>query len=131
MQTPPIPYLRAECSKDKDNEDVSVFKLCTDPSNKDSQTYNTKVLTYSSGSVEEFLLWKKDEKGLVGQNVTSVPGKYTMTRCLLNGDTLVAFNKAATQNAEETNDNYTLCMKALATHVFPKNALVTQRQRFH
>jgi len=79
MQPPPIPYLQAERSKDKDNEDVSVFKLRTDPSNKDSQTYDTKVLTYHSGSVEEFLLWKKDlEKVLVGQNVTSAPGKYSI-----------------------------------------------------
>jgi hypothetical protein len=105
MQPPPIPYLPAERSKDKDNEDVSVFNLRTDPSNKDSQTFNTKVLTYHSGSVEEFLLWKKDlEKGLVGQNVTSAPGKYTMTRRLLNQDALAAFNKVATQNAQETND---------------------------
>jgi hypothetical protein len=109
-----------------------VFKLRTDPSNKDSQTYDTKVLTYRSGSVEEFLLWKKDlEKVLVGQNVTSAPGKYTMTRRLLDGDALAAFNKAATKSTQESNENYTLCMKTLAIHVFPKNALATQRQWFH
>jgi hypothetical protein len=56
MQPPPIPYEHCVCSKDKDSEDVSVFKLCTNPSDKDSQTYDMKALTFKSGMVKEYIL---------------------------------------------------------------------------
>ena len=132
MQPTPIPYERQERSKDKDNEDVSIFRIRTNPTDKDSQTYDMKVLTFHTGSVEEFLLWKKDlTKVLVGQNVLSAPDKFAMTRRLLDGDALAAFNTQAAMYSQETDANYTLCMQALSTHVFPKNALTIQRQWFH
>jgi hypothetical protein len=102
------------------------------PNDKDSQTYNTKVLTFRSGSIKEFLLWKKDlEKFLIGQNVLSASSKHTMTRCLLNGDVLAAFNRHASTQTQVYDAKYTLCVQALANHVFPKNALAVQRQWFH
>ena len=132
IQAPPVPYHRAVRSKDKDNEEVSVFKLRTVPSEKDSQTYDLRVLTFRSGTVEEFLLWKKDlSKVLIGQNVLSANGKFAMTRRLLDGDALAAFNAEAIMQGQETDTNYTKCMQMLATHVFPKNALTIQRQWFH
>ena len=132
IQAPPVPYERARRLKDKDDEEVSVFKLRTNPSDKDSQTYDLKVLTFKSGSVEEFLLWKKDlYKVLTGQNVQSATGKFAMTRRLLEGDALAAFNAEATTQSQETDANYTKCMHKLATYVFPKNALTIQRQWFH
>ena len=80
MQPVPIPFDRAERSKDKDNEDVSVFKLRTNPHDKDSQTYDMKVLTFHTGRVEDFLLWKKDlNKVLVGKYVHSAQDKHPMT----------------------------------------------------
>jgi hypothetical protein len=131
MQPVPIPYDRQERSKDKDNEDVSVFRIRTNPTDKDSQTYDIRVLTFHTGTVEEFLLWKKDLfKILVGQNVLSAPDKFAMTRRLLDGDALAAFDAEASL-CSETEVNYTRCMKALSTHVFPKNALTIQRQWFH
>lgn len=58
-----------------------MFKLRTNPHDKDSQTYDMKVLTFHTGRVEDFLLWKKDlNKVLVGQNVQSAQDKYAMTR---------------------------------------------------
>jgi hypothetical protein len=129
---PPIPYERCERSKSKDNDNVSVFKLRTNPSNDDSPTYDLKALTFKAGSVEEFILWKRDlTKICVGQNVSDAAGKYAMTRRLLEGDALAAFNKAATATGNETNTNYSTTMRALATHIFPKNALALQRQWFH
>jgi hypothetical protein len=124
--------LEGQGRKDKDDEEVSMFKLRTNPSDKDSQTYDLKVLTFKSGSVEEFLLWKKDlYKVLTGQNVQSATGKFAMTRRLLEGDALVAFNPETTMQSQETDANYTKCMHKLATYVFPKNALTIQRQWFH
>jgi hypothetical protein len=123
FQPPPIPHDPATHSKDKDSKDFSVFKLCTMPTDKDSQTYDMKVLTFKCGSIEQFLLWQKDlNKVIVRQNVQSAPGKYAMTRCLLDGDALTA---------QETDDHYVKCMHSLAVHVFPKNALMIQRQWFH
>jgi hypothetical protein len=91
-----------------------VFKLRTNPNDKDSQQYDIKVLTYHTGTVKEFLLWKKDlNKVLVGQNVLSAPGKFAMTRrLLLDGDALAAFNTKAETLSQETEANYTLCMHA-------------------
>jgi hypothetical protein len=132
MQPVPIPYDRPERLKDKDSKDVSVFKLRTNPNDKHSQTYDMKVLTYHTGTVEEFLLWKKDlNKVLVGQNVLSATDMFAMTRRLLDGDALAAFNTKAVTLSQETEANYTLCMQALSIHVFPKNALTIQRQWFH
>jgi hypothetical protein len=109
-----------------------VFKLRTNPNDNHSQTYDMKVLTYHTGTVEEFLLWKKDlNKVLVGQNVLSATDMFAMTRRLLDGDALAAFNTKAVTLSQETEANYTLCMQALSIHVFPKNALTIQRQWFH
>jgi hypothetical protein len=129
---PPIPYERCERSKSKDNDNVSVFKLRTNPSSDDSPTYELKALTFKAGTVEEYILWKRDlAKICVGQNVSDAAGKYAMTRRLLEGDALAAFNKAATATGNETNTNYATTMRELAKHVFPKNALALQRQWFH
>jgi hypothetical protein len=131
VQPPPIPFERCERPKDKSNENVSVFKLRTIPANDESPTYDMKVLTFKSGTVEEYVQWKKDlMKICTGQNVNDAVGKYAMTRRLLDGDALAAFNKAATAAGNETLANYNTVMKALAVHVFPKNALAIQRQWF-
>ena len=91
-----------------------------------------KVLTFKSGAVEKYLLWKKDlDKVCIGQNVVDAPNKYAMTRRLLDGDALAAFNIAAQDAGNETTPHYNATMKALARHIFPKNALATQRQWFH
>jgi hypothetical protein len=52
-------------------------------------------------------------------------------RHLLDGDASAAFNAEATMQGQETDANYTGCMKALDTHMFPKNALTIQRHWFH
>ena len=50
---------------------------------------------------------------------------------MLDGNALAAFNTVATTIGNETNANYVTAMKELANHIFPKNALATQRQWFH
>jgi hypothetical protein len=51
-----------------------------------------------------------------------------MTRRLLKGDALAAFDRAAEENGGETNHNYDACMKALAAHVIPRRALRLQKR---
>jgi hypothetical protein len=56
-------------------KNVSVFKLRTNPTNEDSPTYDMKALTFSSGTVEEFIMWKRDLlKICVGQHVSDAAG---------------------------------------------------------
>jgi hypothetical protein len=132
IQTPvPVPYERCERSKDKDNEDVTVFKLRTNPTSDDSPTYDLKALTFKTGTVEEYIMWKRDlAKIMVGQRVIDPAGKYAMTRRLLDGDALAAFDRAAERLGNETNVHYYSTMQELAKHVFPAHALVLQRQWF-
>jgi hypothetical protein len=128
---PPIHFDHAEWTKEKDDDLVNSFKLWTNSSEVDSQIYETKVRTYQTGTPEQFILWKRDlEKVLTGQNVTGPPDKYAMARRLLDGDALAAFNKEAMTLWTETNVNFSKCLQALATHVFPKYALATQKQWF-
>jgi hypothetical protein len=59
-EPPSIPFEPFVCTKNKDNENVSVFKLCTNPGDNESPTYDMKVLTFKLGVIEEYILWKKD-----------------------------------------------------------------------
>jgi hypothetical protein len=86
---PPIPYECCERSKDKDNKNVSVYKLRTNPINEDSPTYDMKALTFSSGTVEEFIMWKRDLlKICVSQHVTDAAGNFTTKLSLVSTYTL-------------------------------------------
>ena len=114
------------------HDDVSTFKLRTNPTEANSQIYEMRVRTFKTGTVEQFILWKRDlNKVLVGQNVTALMQKFAMARRLLDGNALAAFNEEATalQNVE-TEATFEFCLQALAKHLFPKYALVAQKQWF-
>jgi hypothetical protein len=53
-ESPPIPFEHFMHMKDKDNENVSIFKLRTNPGDDKSPTYDMKVLTFKSGVIEEY-----------------------------------------------------------------------------
>ena len=128
---PPIPFKRTEWSKDTDDSSVSTFKLRTNPTEADSQIYELKVRTFRTGTVEEFILWKRDlQKVLEGQNVTRPANKFAMARRVLEGDPLAAFNKQASILLTENENTFESCMEALANHVFPALALSNQKQWF-
>jgi hypothetical protein len=125
---PPIKYERPERSKDIPDEDWATFKLRTNPTDKDSQTYELRVLLFEHGPVEEFIRWKRDlNKILIGQNVTTASNKYAMVRRTLAGDALAAFDRHASTFGPETDDNYGKTLNALAEYIFPRNALILQK----
>ena len=67
-----------------------------------------------------WLRWKRDlGRVLQGQNVNTGLGRYNMTRRLLEGDALAAFNVAAATHGNETNDNFMRCIRDVTTHIFP------------
>ena len=61
--------------------------------NMDSLQYELKVHSFNTGSVEQYILWKKDlEKLIIGQNLELASDKFTMTRKVLKGNALAVFN---------------------------------------
>ena len=67
------------------------------------------------------------DKVIKGQNVTRPTDKFEMARRVLYGDALAVFDKEALTLVQEDEENFQKCLKALANHVFPKNALSSQK----
>ena len=125
---PVIPLERTETKEIKKTECLSL-KLRTNPNNANSQTYELTVKFFSHGTPEEWLVFVRNLKRIfVGQNITQGAGKYAMIRRLLLGDTLAAFEKAATATGVENNANFDVVLKEVTTHVFPRRALTYQKR---
>ena len=126
---PVIPLVRPETKSSLGKGDYTVIKCKTTPNAANSATYDLPIPYFRSGSTEEFLKWKRNvNRALTGQGITDGPGKYNLTRKLLDGDALMVFNVKATQLGNETNQHYEQVMQALAEHVFPIKALQTQKR---
>ena len=127
---PPIWFKQATWSKDAKDGTVSGFKLYCNPTNTDLLQYKLKVRSLNTGSVQQYILWKKDlEKLIIGQNLELASDKFAMTCKVLEGDTLAVFNQHAHAAGEESDDTYKECMEGLAKHIFPKNALLHSRNK--
>jgi hypothetical protein len=125
---PPILFKRSLWNKDAEGADTSTFKLRSNPSDKDSQIYELKARSFAAGTVEQFIFWKKDlDKIIKGQNVTRPKDKFEMARRLLHGDALAVFDKEALTLVQEDEDSFQKCLTAVALHIFPKNALSSQK----
>jgi len=125
---PPILFKRSVWSKDAEDGEITTFKLRCNPTDKDSQHYELKARSFSTGTVEQFILWKRDlDKVIKGQNVQRPTDKYEMARRVLDADALAIFNKEALTLVQEDEVNFKKCLQALADHVFPKNALSSQK----
>jgi hypothetical protein len=67
---PPIQLKRANWSKDADDGAVTSFKLRCNPTDSSSLQYELKVRSFSTGTVEQYILWKRDlDKLIKGQNL--------------------------------------------------------------
>ena len=125
---PPIPYERPE-KKNYAKGTYITLKLRTVPNDDNSATHDLSVPYFNTGTPEEWLRWKRDlGRVLQGQNVTTGPGRYSMTRRLLEGDALAAFNVAAGNHGNETNDNFMRCIADVTAHIFPARALQLQKR---
>jgi hypothetical protein len=125
---PAIPLERAE-EKEIKKTDCLSLKLRTNPNDGNSQTYELTIKFFNNGTPEEWLVFVRNVKRVfTGQNITQGPGKYAMVRRLLLGDTLAAFEKAATAIGAENNANFDLVMREVTTHVFPRRALTYQKR---
>jgi hypothetical protein len=125
---PPIAIKRAKWVKDAEDNAVTVFKLRSNPTQAKSQLYEMKARSFSTGSVEQFIMWKRDlHKIIKGQNITQAADKFEMTKRVLEGDALAVFEKIELDLAEKTEETFVQALRALATHVFPNNALSNQK----
>lgn len=125
---PVIPFERpGETQKRKDQ--FLTFKLRSVPTEEGSTTYDLSIPFFDQGSPEELLIFLNLlGKVFVGQNVTTGPQKYAITRRLLTGDALSAFNSAAATAGNETLDHFKMATRGLISHVFPVRALQLQKQ---
>ena len=125
------------------------YRLKTNPTKKDSPTFELQVPYFSRGSPEQWLKAKKNiELVIRGQNVTEYKNQLEVARRILKGAALTAFNSSVTtqeserklviernRKAEEADDgieeevpdlSLSRDLLAVTTQVFPPRAYVTQ-----
>ena len=95
---PVIPLTRPETKVSLTKGEYSVLKCKTTPDVEGAATYDLPIPYFKTGTAEEFLRWKRNvQRALTGQNVTTGPGQYNLTRKLMDGDALMVFNIKATE----------------------------------
>ena len=126
---PPITFKPSYWHKNEGEEYVMSFKLHSNPTEKNSPVYKLMAKSFATGSVEQFIQWKRDlHKIIIGQNVTRVIDKFAMAKRLLHSDALVAvFDSVANAMDLVEDEEFDLALAELALHVFPKNALTNQK----
>jgi hypothetical protein len=125
---PPITFKPSTWYKNDSDEHVMSFKLRSSPTEKSSPVYEVTAKSFATGSVEQFIQWKRDlQRIITGQNITKLIDKFTMAKRLLHGDALAVFSSVAAQLDMEDDAEFELALAELAQHVFPKNALTNQK----
>ena len=142
---PAIPLEREE-AKPLVSGEYHQYKLRTNPTKKDSPTFELQVPYFAQGSPE---MWLKTKKNILlvirGQNVNDYANKLEVVRRILKGAALTAFNSSVTAQASErqaiVEHNNTADpeehqevpdlsldkdLLAVTTQVFPPRAYVTQ-----
>ena len=124
----PIPLERPEEGKSKSTETMK-FKLLSNPSDADGPTYEMVVKQFRTGTPEDYIKTIiAINRVLKGQNINTGPDQYSMVHRILLGETLTAFNNAATQVGNETIGNLKIVFKKVAASVFPIRAYAIQKQ---
>jgi hypothetical protein len=124
----PIGLTPSPWYKKEDDKGAMSFKLCSNTTDKNSPQYGIQAKIFATGLVEQYICWKRDLYTIiVDQNITRAQDKFTMARRLLHGDALAVFETLTIDKDETNNEDLELVMRSLATHVFPKNALATQK----
>ena len=125
---PPIPLIRGKGEIESKNR-INLFELKSNPDQENSSTYKKGVRAFRTGSVEEFLEWKRDLDAVIaGQSISTVAGKFAITKRLLEGEPLTHFTNAVALYGETTQTHYNKCMNDLFANVIPKRAARLQRR---
>ena len=90
QSVPVIPLARPETKGNLTKGKFSVLKFKNSPNAENSATYERPILQFKSGSAKEFPKWKCNvDRAVSEQGLTDDPGKYNLTRKLLDGDALM------------------------------------------
>ncbi len=128
MTLPPIPLERPERQVLEDGNYVS-FKLRAVPVDPESQLYSLSVPYYSTGTPEKWIRFRKNlDKVLIGQNITTGPPTYAMTRRILEGAALTKFEDSVLNRGTETLNHFTLVLEEMSNYVFPRRVLQMQKR---
>ncbi len=127
----PIPLTRPKPIKAVPGESHK-YKLRTAPSDGNSPQYELTVAYFSTGTCEEWLLFRKNLfKVITGLHLTTGSARFELARNLLTGDALSIFNTTAadpTQVTSETVASFDICLDAVAYAVFPTRAELYQKR---
>eukprot|EP00957_Ditylum_brightwellii_P208775 15358876-Ditylum_brightwellii.AAC.1 len=89
------------------------YNLCTVSYNTHLPIYNLAIPFYDIGSVEEWLKFCKNLQAVItGQSITDSQGIYAITKSMLHGDTLTAFENAKGVNIPQSEQTYKKTMGA-------------------
>ena len=126
---PVIPFKKFAFRTEPSKFHSATLKLRTNPEDDKSEGYEVTVPYFSSGSPEQWLEFQEQLREVfTGQNVKTANAMVAMTRRLLRGDALTAFNTATHNYGADTTDKVILCLQAVTTHIFPASALDKQRK---
>eukprot|EP00957_Ditylum_brightwellii_P011880 895225-Ditylum_brightwellii.AAC.1 len=100
--------------------DYHIYKLCTVPYNANLPIYNLAIPWFDTESVEEWLkIWQNLQVIITGQNITDTQGMYEITKSMLCGDTLTAFENTEGVNRLQSEQAYKETIEDVHTHMFP------------
>ena len=118
INAPPIPLVREEEPKVEKHQTIT-FKLCSNPTNQNSQNYELTIPYFHSGTPKQWVKVRKEIlKVITGTNITMGAGKYVIAHHVLTGNALASFNTAATDTSAENNVNFVLIMNTVTSHIF-------------
>ena len=126
---PPIPFNIFNTNKEYNKDNSLTFKLRSNLTDSASMNYELTVPIFNTGPVYQLIHFQEElNKVFVGQNVTTGPGKFAMTRRLLRGEALQAYNAGtATPGFTETNASHEACMQRLFVQIFPNKLCAPRR----
>lgn len=122
----PIPFEVKE-GKPVKRDEYTKFALRSVPADANSETHDKQVQHFKNGTPERTLKFLADlDEVIIGQNLTTGPAKYSVTKTLLKGEAARVFAQHA--GKEETDENFAAGLTGLKRHFFPARAIPKQKR---
>eukprot|EP00957_Ditylum_brightwellii_P100347 7649420-Ditylum_brightwellii.AAC.1 len=95
-----------------------MYKLCTVPYNDNLHTYDLTVPFYINGTAEKWLEICQNLQAVINrQNITDPKGIYMITKSVLRGDALTAFENVEEVNRPKSKLAYKKTMENVYTNI--------------
>jgi len=126
----PIP-IEKESTRSLSKDKYQSYKCRTDPTNRDSPTYEIAVPYFGDGNPEKWIQFLRLLKQVFkGQGDSTGPARYVKARQLLVGNALTSFEShvSSVTGHTKTLTTFQEAIMAVAKDVFPKRAAQTQKR---